>query len=397
MAKEMEPMDSNPRTELPPMTNTERMWLLMRLNPGIDAIRLREQALRAGLPYSSISTLVSQIEASKRATSVLSPTLRHPSNNNPVKCYTAIGVSRVPALNEWLATLPLKSAAPEPPLPRPRPTHSRVKWTNAENRLVWEYLADKCYAADCEPGLQSLLAIAALEGKGWRVHNHPWDVRLARKFLERYQVDIRRRIQKLRTNAHLIKRSVPAPTAELAIEQTLPEPMATPQPEAVGTPLSAGRGRLEDLLRTIVRQELASMEERLMAAITAQPVEPERFTVPGLRLDRSLLPPNPPQVHVPKTEAPKKKRQVIVVGGLSSQFASVQEAFPQLDVRLVTGRMPAEQTPDLVLGVTRFLDHPLERKLRDKYGDQYVAVPPGGSASTIKQMVQARLGVSMAH
>src|SRR3989442_288796 len=118
MAKEMEPMDSNPRTELPPMSNTERMWLLMRLNPGIDSIRLRTQALRAGIPAGSISTLMSQVVALKRATVEVSKTVRHPHPNNQLaRSYTALGESRVPALNEWLATLPLKSAAPEPPLP----------------------------------------------------------------------------------------------------------------------------------------------------------------------------------------------------------------------------------------------------------------------------------------
>lgn len=391
MAKERSTEDQA-LAPLPPLTNTERLWLLVRLTPGITISRLKEQAVSAGVPQGSVSTLLHQLREAKRLDRVLSAEL-HPLNRQPMFAFTAAGESKLPEVNEWLSRLPLPQAASAPE-DLPSEKRPRLKWSNKENELVESYIAAQCVKLDRAPLIKDIETASRLADQGWRPHTKAWAHGL---WMKKHREHVEAKIAALRAKPPVEPEPPPEPTvqAEAAPVEIAAAPSAPPPRElTLGEMLEQA---LTKTLQGIVQGAVDSLEQRLMAALSSVASAAPATVVPDYmtRLDKTKLPPPAPQ-QPPMAKAAPKKKVVIVVNALSEQFQAVQRAFPELDLRLSTDKCPNEQDPDLIIGMVKFMSHPLEAQIRKKYGmDKYVRV--NGASDSVKQAIRGRFGIAYAH
>lgn len=80
---------------------------------------------------------------------------------------------------------------------------------------------------------------------------------------------------------------------------------------------------------------------------------------------------------------------ILLVNANAAQVASVQAAFPSMEIRSVDGRVPGETDPFLVVGFARFMSHPLSEACKKKFGDRFRVVSARGAASLAKQQIGA--------
>jgi hypothetical protein len=151
-----------------------------------------------------------------------------------------------------------------------------------------------------------------------------------------------------------------------------------PEAEAEGS--LTGTGSLDAAVKVLLDKALREQEERL----TAKFLELLKG-IPGYN--------RPVMLHTPEPIRTKEKPvyTVVVVNAIRAQVESVQRAFPSIDIRAVNDRLPAEQDPDLVVSLVRFIDHPLDRSLRKKYGSRYV--PVNGASESVKAAIRQRLNL----
>jgi hypothetical protein len=179
-----------------------------------------------------------------------------------------------------------------------------------------------------------------------------------------------------------------APTPAPAPEAPAPEaPTPAPAPEA---PAQKTLGQIidaafEDALTRALDERLQQLESRIIGSLV------DAFAALRQARPNGPLPKFAHPIEVPRARPPK----VIVVNALRPQFDSIKRAFPTLDLRLVENRMPGEDDADLVVSLTKFIDHPLDRALRKKFGDAYV--PVNGAADSVKVAIAARLQIAQAH
>lgn len=195
-----------------------------------------------------------------------------------------------------------------------------------------------------------------------------------------------------------VERQRKAPADVPPAAATVPAPMTPPEPmPAAPLPAQSLGGLIEQALSHMidrsVAQHMASVEERLSDKVSSMFgfVVDALKTVPGIRLPAPRHDPTAP------SEDKVKKQMVIIVSGLPAQFDSVKRSFPDLDLRHYphpAARIPAEEpdAADLVVSLTKFIGHPLDRSLRKKYGAHYC--PVNGAADSVKIAITERLGLT---
>jgi hypothetical protein len=136
---------------------------------------------------------------------------------------------------------------------------------------------------------------------------------------------------------------------------------------------------LDLAFQEMLNKALKEQEERL----TAKFLEMLKG-IPGYSRPMSVK-----RVEAVEEAPPKYTHQVVVVNALGAQIESIRREFPNMDIRAVNDRMPAETDPDLVVSLTKFMNHPLDRSLQKKYRERYV--PVNGAADSVKVAIRNRL------
>lgn len=159
---------------------------------------------------------------------------------------------------------------------------------------------------------------------------------------------------------------------------------------------------LERAVSSAVADAIPQLERRIISAITelSASMAPARSSPKAI--PHEDLPPMPSERAAAaagiswRMEAAErvKPHQVAIVNALPAQFESVKRAFPTMDVRLFEEQMPALTNPSLVISLTKFMSHSLDRKLRKTYGERYC--PVNGAADSIKRAITARLHIHAA-
>jgi hypothetical protein len=92
------------------------------------------------------------------------------------------------------------------------------------------------------------------------------------------------------------------------------------------------------------------------------------------------------------TPEPKfSKPTVILVNANKPQVDSVQDSFPQFEIKSVRDRCPQDQHALLVVGFTKFMNKDLRNICKKKFGDGYLELSPTGAASEARQKIGHRL------
>lgn len=375
----------------PHVTDREKVWTTVHEFPGKIASELVALAMKLGVKKTSAYTVISQL--TKKGRLACDPEAR---------TYTAVGDAwkpgeppkpvlgpAAPAWTEenkhlWqgrdpnaMPTSSLGSAEPVAPSESaalaPTEGDSRKK-----RHIVWKQEEiDACIAAWAQDHISAarsmsdkgLRQVALIDGRGYRVKKFTADA--ARKFVERYKGALQAEIDRQLA-------APPAPPPAPEPEAPAPAPaMVTPPEPSLGELIEKA---LTEAIGRAVTLAMAASEARIAATIADA-----LAARPGHR-------PRPAPVE-PHADQPAKVKgpQVIVINALPEQFQSVQRAFPDLDLRLVRDRMPGEDNPDLVIGMVKFMSHPLEYALKRKYKDKYHRV--NGAADSVKIAIEHKLHV----
>jgi hypothetical protein len=278
----------------------------------------------------------------------------------------------VVSLGQFDTSLPVKPPTPEAPAPDSRKRRV-VRWDQAEIEAICRRWAHEHVTIATHFNDKALLRLARLDGFGYRSRDMTADAR--RAFLAEH----------LNLLQQLAKEERQAKAQPTAVESS---PAAAPVPAQPESELSFGALMDRALQRTVkeaVKEAVAQAEGRMLAAMQEMLKGIPGYNRPIIIKHETVAAPEPA----------KPKYQVIVVNALPAQFESVKRAYPDLDLRLVEGRMPGEEDPDLVISLTKFMSHPLDRSLRKKYGSRYC--PVNGAADSVKVAIRERLQVPYAH
>lgn len=174
----------------------------------------------------------------------------------------------------------------------------------------------------------------------------------------------------------------PAAAQDQRKEEPEQEETDTPQPVPTTphSPQSTLEQELAKLFQTVVEERITEFENRITRKFLLLLEGIPGYSRPVLPLQRM------PAVSTAETE---RKLVVVLMNAMRPQVDSVARAFPQLDIRSVEGHMPSGLDPDLVIGMVKFMSHPLDTALRKKFGKQYIRV--NGASESVKVAIRGAL------
>lgn len=387
-------------------SNMERIWNAGKHAParGLTAREIADYLEPLGVPRSCVSTNIKQL-CHRGLMQECGKLPAEPGRTRTPWLYRSVGdtyprspVRATPTAATATASLP--ASPPASPLPPSSPAaataetagaapslaakYSRrgrhvVHWTQEEiEALCRKWAHDHVHLATSLSD-KGLLKIARMEGFGYRPRDAQPESR--RTFITKHLPLVEQFIQEERA-----AKLAPPPAAAAA-----PTPAdAIPQPQPAAAEPEPTFGALIDraLQRTVkqaVKEAVGQAEDRMIAAFTEMLKGIPGYNRPLIIKHETVTAPEPS----------KPKYQVVIVNALSAQFESVKRAYPDLDLRLVSHRMPGEEDPDLVVCLVKFSDHAITRALRKKYGSRYC--PVNGAADSVKLAIRDRLQLPMAH
>lgn len=371
------------------MTTIQRTWEALKLCPNSTG---KDIASAIGIEHRVVAANLSSLEKGGK----VRPTGKTPS------------LSKGRALTTYEVSVPeFKTKRPAPalnghnghakPSPEPEvkaeatpveatPKASKVFWTQEEIDAVVEQWAKEHVANPRPFDTKSLHYVAGLNGFGYRPRPKLSGSKLT-TFVERHAGRALALAKEFKAKPELMtkpKDAAPGLTALADAHKRLAEAVMSAPPPPVKQP-SPGE-LIEQALSAIVAKVLAEQLPAIATDLRSLLVGALQG-LPGVRV------PTPPRPKIEgEPEQPREDRpQVLIVNALPAQFESVKRAFPDLDLRLLQNRMPAEPDPDLVISLTKFMNHPLDRSLRRKYGPRYC--PVNGAADSVKNAITARLAI----
>jgi hypothetical protein len=135
---------------------------------------------------------------------------------------------------------------------------------------------------------------------------------------------------------------------------------------------------LADIVDIVQRQVISAIEGAIDGKLRHHSDDPHR--------QNQLLPPPPP---------PPKKPRILVVGLKGHQHDELRNTFKNASVEIITmtadranssnNTMPSNV--DHVIGITKFIQHPLDKKLHNLYGEVYERYPK--SIDSLKGHIRA--------
>jgi hypothetical protein len=294
-------------------------------------------------------------------------------------------------------------AAQEPAAEADSRKRRRIQWEQAEiEALCRKWAADHVQLAT-KLSDKALLHLARMDHCGYRPREMQADVR--RKFMAQYLTVVEKFVRELREPRAV----APAPeAAKPAAAPVVSEPAAA-APAAGGAALTLGALIDQALERTVkqaleaaVLNERAAIRDTVDKAVERALIVQEHHLLTALADMLKGIPGYNRPIVIKRAEpAPEEAKadkplyQVIIVGGFSAQLDSVRRAFPQLDVRQSTHTLPDENDPDLVVGLAKWMSHPLEKAVKRKYGQRFFVIH--GAADMLKQTIARKLNVSLSH
>lgn len=420
----------------------QRTWEAVKANPGATSNDLLLVAERFGLApkRNTVTANLSLLKSNGLITSTKAIDPARPQYT--MQSYRAVGESyperrkqqrrkRADAMRAPDALRDLGEAmlAPPAPMVASRSKGVKTRWSFEEAEAICRVWAAKHLSRGAKLSEQGLMEIARLGGAGFRARPKI-TAQSARQFLREHEAMLRAFIEAFKFEpppeeaepaAHAAPQRDDDPVHQEDDEDESEEVAADPlspavekaiqrfhaklgeaPPPAAATPQSLG-GLIGQALEHIIQSALAAEMDSLHKHMT-QHLEgySDRITQALGEALRGLHAPSLPQsfeqaarIIQPKAQPAPRLPKVIVVNALGAQFDSVKRAYPKgIDLRLVQDRMPGETDADLVISMTKFIGHPLDRALRKQFGERYC--PVNGGADSVKLAIRNRLNLPMA-